>query len=272
MKRWLWLVLCWSGTAYADADDGLYTCKELPANAQISAEFQPDTSIKDLVTWVMGFSCKNVVIATDAIHHASKLTVVAPKKLTPKQAMQLFVTTAEAAGLVVTQKPDTLIVKLGPKVPRSCPHVAVAPTPDVEAPPPPWSDRLVKALETVRKIDDVTYELPRATAKLLLEDPTALKGARPVPAMKDGKHEGFKLFGIRPSSPFAKLGFTNGDTVMTVQGTQVTYDPADASKSTFDAMVKKLAAGLVDLKSPLAQITVTIVRRGKPVTLTFKVK
>jgi general secretion pathway protein C len=113
----------------------------------------------------------------------------------------------------------------------------------------------------------VTYELPRATAKLLLEDHLLLqlKGARAVPAMKDGKPDGFKLYAIRPSSAFAKLGFTNGDTVISVAGHRVELGE-------FDIVVKKLKASLVDLKSPLARVDVAIVRRGKPVTLTFKVK
>jgi hypothetical protein len=269
MTRWLVLaLLCSTTIAHADADDALYTCKEPAATAQISAQFQPNTTIQDLVIWVMGFSCKNVVIASDARH--ATVTVVAPKKLTPKQAMQLFVDSVEATGHVVTIKTDTIVIKLGPNMTKNCPGVAqapVAPVPDAGELPPPHSERVSKALAAgVRRIDDFNYELTRATARVLLDDETVLKGTRAVPAMKDGKPHAIKLFAIRPASAFAKLGFQNGDTVISVHGTQV------VGLESFAPLLKSLKTALVDLKSPLAQVNVTVVRRGQTATLIYKIK
>jgi general secretion pathway protein C len=44
------------------------------------------------------------------------------------------------------------------------------------------------------------------------------KGARVVPAVKNGKPDGFKLYAIRPSSVYSKLGLTNGDTIQSING------------------------------------------------------
>ena len=48
------------------------------------------------------------------------------------------------------------------------------------------------------------------------------KGARVVPAVKNGKPDGFKLYAIRPSSVYAKLGLQNGDTLQSINGFELT--------------------------------------------------
>jgi hypothetical protein len=262
-------IVCSSAVAHAE---DRYTCKEAPPNSQLVVSFKPEVSLQDLVAWTMGFSCKNIVIAPDVAKHATRLTIVAPKKLTPKQALQLFVDAVEATGLVVTVKPDTIVIKLGPNMPKGCPDVAQAPAPPTapepgDAVPQPHSERVTKALETgLRKLDDFNYELTRATTKILLEDDTVLRGARVVPAIRNGKPEGVKLYAIRPASVFGRLGLLNGDTLLSVNGTAVT-DGASVV-----AIHKQLAASLVDLKSPLAQVNVTVARRGQTATLIYRIK
>ncbi len=78
-------------------------------------------------------------------------------------------------------------------------------------------------LDTIEKIDDTHYRLPRATADALLADPSTMaKGARVVPAIRNGQPDGFKLYAIRPSSVYARLGFQNGDTVRAINGYEMT--------------------------------------------------
>jgi membrane-associated protease RseP (regulator of RpoE activity) len=61
--------------------------------------------------------------------------------------------------------------------------------------------------------------IARADFEGLMADPSALvKAARVLPNIKDGVHTGFKLFGIRPSSPFAAIGLQNGDIVTEIGG------------------------------------------------------
>lgn len=58
--------------------------------------FQPEVPVTDLVVWI-----------------------IAPKAMTPKQGVELFVDALEAAGLAVVQKRDTFLIKPGPGMPRS---------------------------------------------------------------------------------------------------------------------------------------------------------
>ena len=78
-------------------------------------------------------------------------------------------------------------------------------------------------LDTIRKIDDLQYEVPRSTVDRLMANPDqVVRGARLVPAMKNGQPDGFKIFAIRPGSLWSTLGFGNGDTIRSVNGTEIT--------------------------------------------------
>jgi hypothetical protein len=80
---------------------------------------------------------------------------------------------------------------------------------------------------TIEKIDDTHYKLPRASVDTLLANPLDfMKGARVVPSMRNGQADGFKLYAIRPSSTFSRLGFQNGDTIHGINGL-----PLDARKA-----------------------------------------
>ncbi len=74
-------------------------------------------------------------------------------------------------------------------------------------------------LDTIKKIDDFNYELPKSTIERALANPMDFaKGARVVPGMSMGRVEGMKLYAIRPNSIYAALGFDNGDLLRTVNG------------------------------------------------------
>jgi hypothetical protein len=98
--------------------------------------------------------------------------------------------------------------------------------------------------------------LKRELLDAMLADSTGLAAsARIVPNFRDGKAVGFKLYGIRPSSYFQRLGFENGDTLLTINGADI----ASPDKA-LEAYVKIRNA---------AAVTVGIERRGKPFTLAF---
>jgi hypothetical protein len=114
----------------------------------------------------------------------------------------------------------------------------------------------------ITKQSETTYEISLGLLDLVLEDPmTVAKGARLVPAMKDGKAEGFKLYAIRPSSVFAKLGFNNGDTLQVLGGQSLT--DANSALEAFEK-VRSLKAGDV--------ITVQIARRGKTLQMAYTMR
>ena len=111
----------------------------------------------------------------------------------------------------------------------------------------------------IKKIDDTTYEIDKALVDKVIANPMAFtKGARVVPAMKNGKPEGIKLYAIRPTSPYAKLGLTNGDTLQSINGFEL----------------NSVEKGL-EIYGKLREATsleVEVLRRGKPVTLKYTIR
>ena len=83
------------------------------------------------------------------------------------------------------------------------------------------------------------------------------KGARVVPAVKNGQPDGFKLYAIRPNSPYAALGFMNGDTIQAVNGLEL----RDASTA-LDVYTKLRSA---------KELQIDIMRRGQPMMLTITI-
>lgn len=132
--------------------------------------------------------------------------------------------------------------------------VAVAETPKSDG------DDDQAAIEAgIKKISDTQFEIDKALIDRVTANPMAfMKGARVVPAMKNGKPEGIKLYAIRPSSPYAKLGLTNGDTLMSVNGMQL--DNVEKGLE----MYQKLRSS--------TNLEVEVVRRGKPMTLKYTIK
>ncbi len=262
MRRWC-IPLVLVGIANPAGAEGVpATCKAAAPNSKLSITLQPDTPITELITWVVGFTCKNVVIDTAAKAHSPKVTVVAAKPMTPSQALQLFVDAVEATGLDVTVKKETIQIKLGANM-RTCPAVADATPPVTFAPGPAAPavdielDKLVDA--NVKRVDDTHVEVTQKLVDELVNNPARFaRGARVVPAVKDGKPDGFKLYAIRPSSLFAKLGFQNGDTLRRINGIDMTSP--DKALELYTTMRNGKKAD------------VDIMRRGSPLTITFVVK
>lgn len=244
--------------AHADDSEPMYACKALPASAQIMVSMKPETSIADLAVWVTGFTCKNVVFSADVAKRATKVTVVSSKPMTTKQALQLFVDAVQATGLVVVQTPDTIIVKLGPNMPKTCPDLQASSGP-VAAPVPatPISEAELDA--GVKALDATHRTITRALLDRIMENPMAIgQSARIVPAMRDGKPLGFKLYALRPSSLLARLGFLNGDTLTRMNGREL----SSAEKAL------EIYAALPDAK----ELVVAMERSGKSLMLTITIK
>jgi hypothetical protein len=122
--------------------------------------------------------------------------------------------------------------------------------------PPKEDPAIAAAIAAIVKIDDATYEVPRSLVDAVISDPTKLaKGARVVPAMKNGVPDGFKLYAIRPSSVVSALGFTNGDTVQTIAGL------APDKTTDIAARVKKAKV-----------VKIEITRRGQALTLEYRLR
>lgn len=85
-----------------------------------------------------------------------------------------------------------------------------------------------------------------------------MRGARVVPAMKDGKLDGFQLYAIRPASPRAALGLENGDTAVAVNDVPL-------------IMGGRAAETWTTVKTARA-FRLEILRRGRPATLSHGVR
>jgi general secretion pathway protein C len=142
-------------------------------------------------------------------------------------------------------------------VPIPAPAVAVA---DTAPPAEENKDDLQAAIDSgIKKIDDNNYEISRDLVDKVLANPMAIaKGARVVPAVKNGKADGFKLYAIRPNSVYSKLGFSNGDTLHSINGFELTS--ADKALEVYTKLKEANS------------LQVDITRRGKPVSISYTIK
>jgi general secretion pathway protein C len=148
------------------------------------------------------------------------------------------------------------LVLLGATPPAT--PVAVAETPQL--PTDENKDDMQAAVDSgIKKIDESNYEIDKSLVEKVLLNPMAVaKGARVVPSMKNGKPDGFKLYAIRPSSAFAKLGLANGDTLQSINGFELTS--ADKALEVYTKLREATS------------LEVEVTRRGKPVTLKYSIK
>lgn len=111
---------------------------------------------------------------------------------------------------------------------------------------------------TIRVIDDLHYEVPRATIRKLLADPMSMaEGGRMRPLMRDGQALGFMLDAVRPSSLYAVLRLRNGDLLRALNGIDL------ASR---DASVMGLAA-----LENADQLVIEVTRQDQPFVLIIAV-
>lgn len=113
-------------------------------------------------------------------------------------------------------------------------------------------------LDTIVKVGSSRLTVPRTTVEAMLGDlPKYTSGARIVPAVRNGQIHGLKLYAIRPSSVFRRLGFENGDTVHTVNGIAITTvdSPLEIYSKIRDA----------------DEVTFELTRRGHQVFLTVEI-
>ena len=94
--------------------------------------------------------------------------------------------------------------------------------------------------------------------KVLENQAALMRSARIVPEQKDGKVVGIRMFGIRKDTLLGTLGFQNGDRLENING----FDMTSPEKA-LEAYARLRTAG---------NLKVQITRRGKPVTVDFRIK
>ncbi len=98
-----------SSIAYADPEldqAELYHCEKPPAKVAVS--FKPETDLKELVSWAMGFTCKNFMFDPSYVQRGKKINVVTPEEMTPGQAYELFLTALSTMGYTVVSQGNVM--------------------------------------------------------------------------------------------------------------------------------------------------------------------
>lgn len=85
-------------------DAMLYSCKQ--GKAPVTITLKPESEVKDLLTWVMSFTCKTFVLDPRVVSTGRKVTVVAPKAMTPAEAYRVFLVALSTVGLTIVPKGD----------------------------------------------------------------------------------------------------------------------------------------------------------------------
>jgi general secretion pathway protein D len=92
-----------AGTVTAAAgDEALYSCGT--HKGAVAVTLKPETEVKELVTWVMGFTCRNFILDPRIVSTGKKVTVIAPNKMSPAEAYQMFLVALSTVGLTVVAK------------------------------------------------------------------------------------------------------------------------------------------------------------------------
>jgi len=87
-------------------DEALYNCKR--RTGQVAVTFKPETELKDLITWVMGFTCKNFILDPRIVSTGKKVTVIAPNKMSSTEAYRVFLVALSTMGLTIVPKGNVL--------------------------------------------------------------------------------------------------------------------------------------------------------------------
>src|SRR3954447_2578121 len=93
-------------TPAAGEDEALYACKT--KTGMVAVTFKPETELKDLVTWVMGFTCKNFIFDPRVVSTGKKVTVIAPNKMSSTEAYRVFLVALSTMGLTIVPKGNVL--------------------------------------------------------------------------------------------------------------------------------------------------------------------
>ncbi len=111
----------------------------------------------------------------------------------------------------------------------------------------------------IRKLGDNKYEIDRDLINKLLANTGALATtARIVPSQKDGKPNGFRVYGIRPGGIWSAIGVENGDTIHAINGLEMTTPD-------------KALEVYTKIKNA-AHLSISLSRRNNPVTMDYSIR
>jgi len=126
--------MSWPGAIHRAAadpapdDEPPFHCKDHPGPVVVT--FKADTEVKDLLAWVMGFTCKNVLLDPRVVATGRKVSILAPKPMTAGEAYRLFLAALSTINLTVVTRGDTLRVVDAPTAHKDVVPLLKSGTPD----------------------------------------------------------------------------------------------------------------------------------------------
>lgn len=134
-----------------------------------------------------------------------------------------------------------------------------APNPGAE-PQRPSPERPASTLgRDVKQTSEGRYDIPRTEVDHVLSNLSHVAAeGQLVPSFQNGKANGFKVLSIRPGSLYANIGLQNGDIVQKINGYEIT-----SPEKAFEIYSKLREA---------REITVDLIRRGQPRTMTYEIR
>ncbi len=101
--------------AHADVgeDQSLYSCTK--ARSDVFVNLKPETELADLVDWAMTFTCKKFIYNSKIKGRSAPVTLVAPGKMSPREAWRVFLVALQSANLTVVPKRGILEIVEAPQ-------------------------------------------------------------------------------------------------------------------------------------------------------------
>lgn len=89
-------------------DEQLYSCKS--RTGEVAVQFKPEMEVKELLAWVMGFTCKNFVLDPRIVAANRRVTIVAPNKMSAQEAYRIFLVALATIGYTLV--PNGNVIKV----------------------------------------------------------------------------------------------------------------------------------------------------------------
>ncbi|WP_428266105.1 type II secretion system secretin GspD [Haliangium sp.] len=184
-------------------DEGLYNCGR--ARGPVSVSFKPEVELKDLITWAMGFTCRNFVYGANIGGRSAKVTIIAPKRMSPQQAWRVFLVALQTMNLTVVPQGNVLRIvesaqakteplplyrQGGPAATSQLVRMVVRP----EHIP---VDELARALDELKSTHGKVTPLPKANLVVLTDYGSSISKMRALVSEIDQPLHGEQLYLIR---------------------------------------------------------------------------
>jgi general secretion pathway protein C len=171
------------------------------------------------------------------------MTLIPVSRFWPRRSLVLMLTAALGAGWLAHRVPS---------------HVVAAARPSLAMVRTPAALPLAPARPGIEELQRYHYRVLRAALIREAQAPDRYGAScRIVPAIHDSRPVGFKIYAIRPSSLFARLGLQNGDLVSRINGTELTTPDR--------------ALEIYTRLREARHIRVDVERRGVPVQLVYEI-